>query len=144
MPTTPKVAAPEARGAAPGAVSTGATATAGGTAAGPAAAGGAGTTAGPAGGTVGVAEGTLATSATSEFGVLGWFTVDAEGATVQFGIDQQQYFLDASAANYNALFAMLLACWLEPRKVDLTYAITRVVSTAPADAPRRILALEAI
>ena len=47
--------------------------------------------------------------------MLGFFTVDTAGATVQFGIDQQQYFLDASAANYNALFAMLLACWLEQR-----------------------------
>jgi hypothetical protein len=138
MPTTQAGSSRKARKAAPGGVAAGTVATAGGTAG---AAGG--TIAGPDDDPI-VAAGPLATSAKSGFGVLGFFAVDAEGATLRFGIDQQQYFLDASAANYNALFSMLLACWLEPRKVDLTYAITRVVSTAPADAPRRILALEAI
>jgi hypothetical protein len=142
MPTTKKVAAPKARRAAPDAVSTGTTASAAGTAGGSAA--GAGTTAGPSSGTIGGVAGTLATSATSEFGVLGFFTVDDEGATVRFGIDQQQYFLDASAANYNAQFAMLVACWLEPRKVQLTYGISRLPGTSAPDSPRRILSLFAI
>jgi len=144
MPTTKKVAAEKARRVAPDAVAAGTTATTGGAAGGLAAGTPTGTTAGPAGGTIGVAAGTLATSATSGYGVLGFFTVDAEGATVRFGIDQQQYFLDASAANYNALFAMLLACWLEQRKVNLTYGISRVVATAAPDAPRRILSLVTI
>jgi hypothetical protein len=130
MPPTKKAAA---RAAAPGAVASGTVATPGGVTA--------GTTTSPAGGTVGVVKGEMATTAESEFGVLGWFTVDAEGATVQFGINPQKYFLDATAANYNALFGMLLACWLEQRKVRLTYGLPRVVVTAAPDAPRRILSL---
>jgi hypothetical protein len=138
MPTTKKPAAAKARRAAPGAVAAGTTATAGGAAGGVAAGTTAGPTAGPTGGLV---QGEMATSAPSGYGVLGFFTVDTEGATVQFGIDQQEYFLDASAANYNALFAMLLACWLEQRSVNLTYAVARLSPTAAPDAPRRILSL---
>jgi hypothetical protein len=137
MPTTKKVATGKARNATPGAVAAGTTASAGGAAGGVAA----GTTTGPAGGTI--VQGEKATSATSGFGYLGWFTIDAEGATVQFGIDQQKYVLDASAANYNAQFSMLLACWLERRQVNLTYW-TLGVATVAADAPRRILSLVAI
>ena len=112
--------------------------------------GGGATTVGPGGiagpltGTVGAPMGTLATSDSSGFGVLGWFTVDAEGCTVQFGIDQQRYALDASAANYDALFSMLLACWLEGRKVSLTYSTAPVVVVLDPDAPRRILSLVTI
>jgi hypothetical protein len=138
MPTKKKVATGKARGAAPGAVAAGTIATAPGTVGGVAG----GTTAGPDGGTI--VRGEVATSATSGFDFLGWFTVDAEGATVQFGIDQQRYFLDASAANYNALFSMLLACWLERRKVNLTYSTFHVVATAAPNAPRRILSLVTI
>jgi hypothetical protein len=100
-----------------------------------------GTTAGSAGGVI---QGELATTAETPWGTLGWFAIDTEGATVHFGIDQQKYFLDASAANYNALFSMLLACWLEARRIQLTYAIERLVPNAPADAPRRILSLLSI
>ena len=100
-----------------------------------------GTTAGSAGGVI---QGELATTAETPWGTLGWFAIDAEGATVHFGIDQEKYFLDASAANYNALFSMLLACWLEARRIQLTYAIERLIPNAAPDAPRRILSLISI
>ena len=137
MPATKNVTTRKARRGTPDSVSGGATTAAGGVAG--------ATTAGPAGGPIEVAPGTLATSAESGFGVLGWFTIDTEGCVVQFGIDQQQYALDASAANYNALFSMLLACWLEQRKVNLTYAIApaHVIHAAP-DGPRHIVSLRTI
>jgi hypothetical protein len=58
---------------------------------------------------------------TTDFEYLGWFTVSAEGCTVQFGIDQQRYFLALTAPNYNALFSMLLTCWVDRHKVSLRY-----------------------
>ena len=58
---------------------------------------------------------------TTGFDYLGWFTVSAEGCTVQFGIEQQRYFLALTAPNYNALVSMLLACWIDRHKVSLRY-----------------------
>ena len=40
---------------------------------------------------------TIAATGTSGFGYLGWFTVGAEGCTVQFGIEQQRYLLAATS-----------------------------------------------
>ena len=138
MATTKKIRAGKARTTAPGAAAAGTTAPSGGAAGGVTA----GTTTGPGGGTL--TQGTAATTATSGYGTLGFFTVDAEGATVHFGIDQQEYVLAASAPNYNALFAMLLACWLEARRVNLTYALPLLTANAAADGPRRILSLVTI
>jgi hypothetical protein len=85
---------------------------------------------------------TASTTGTSGFDYLGWFTVDDDGCIVQFGIDQQQYRLDAGAANYNALYSMLLACWLDRHKVNLTYTLP-LLAVDP-DAPRRIVSLVTI
>ena len=85
-----------------------------------------------------------ATSAESPWSTLGWFAVGAEGVTVHFGIDQQQYVLDTSAANYNALFSMLLACWLEHRRLQFTYSTIVLGPRAAEDAPRRILSVVSI
>lgn len=82
---------------------------------------------------------------TSGFEYLGWFTVDAAGCTVQFGIDQQQYTLAATSPNYNAMYSMLLACWLDRHKVSLTYASPLLTGhAADPDAPRRILSMVTI
>ena len=94
-------------------------------------------TASPIGGPV-----TASTTGTSGFDYLGWFTVDDDGCIVQFGIDQQQYRLDAGTANYNALFSMLLACWLDGHKVRLTYSLP--VTSVNAEAPLRIVSLVTI
>ena len=101
------------------------------------------TTSGPAGGVI---AGETATTAETPWGALGWFRLDAEGAKVHFGIDQQEYFLDASAANYNAMYSLLLACWLETRDIQITYGLQRLVphAPAPADAPRPILSVLSI
>lgn len=88
---------------------------------------------------------TVATSGSSGFDYLGWFTVDAAGCTVQFGIEQQRYVLAATSANYNAMFSMLLACWLDRHKVNLTYAIPLITAGAvDAEPPLRILSLTTI
>jgi hypothetical protein len=81
----------------------------------------------------------------SDFDYLGWFTVDGDGCTVQFGIEQQRYVLAATSANYNAMFSMLLACWLDRHKVNLTYASPLLTPhTAESDPPLRILSLVTI
>jgi hypothetical protein len=85
---------------------------------------------------------TASTTGSSGFDYLGWFTVDDDGCIVQFGIDQQRYRLDAGIANYNAMFSMLLACWLDRHKVSLTYGLP--LPTAAADAPLRIVSLVTI
>jgi hypothetical protein len=69
---------------------------------------------------------------TTDFGVLGWFITDAEGCTVRFGIEQQQYRLGLTLPNYSAMFSQLLACWLNRWKVSLTY---RKPLTPPTPAP---------
>jgi hypothetical protein len=99
---------------------------------------------GPTSGTQQPAGGSVQASTTGDsgFGYLGWFTVDDEGCIVQFGIDQQQYRLDADTPNYNALYSMLLACWLDRRKVNLTYSNSLLVATQ--DAPLRIVSLVTI
>ncbi len=81
----------------------------------------------------------------SGFGTLGFFTVDGEGCTVRFGIEQQQYVLEASSPNYSAMFSMLLACWLEGRRVSLTY-VSPLLTGHPQvpDAPLRIVSLVTI
>ena len=137
MPTSKKVAPRKPRRVARNAGTVGTPVASGGLAGGATT----GTGGGPAGGVI---AGEMATTAETPWGTLGWFRLDAEGATVHFGIDQQEYFLDASAANYNALYSMLLACWLEARRIQLTYALQRLVPNAPADAPRRILSVLSI
>ena len=99
-----------------------------------------GTTAGPAGGVI---RGETATSAHSEFDTLGWFIADTEGVKVRFGIDAEEYFLDATATNYNAVFSMLLACWLEHRRVQIVHATDLLNPVLAPDAPRRILSVVA-
>jgi hypothetical protein len=85
------------------------------------------------------------TTGTSGFGYLGWFTVDGDGCTVQFGIEQQRYLLAATLPNYNAMFSTLLACWLDRHKVALTYALPLIgLPTQPDDAPLRIVSLVTI
>lgn len=86
-----------------------------------------------------------ATTGSSGFDYLGWFTVDDEGCTVQFGIEQQRYLLAATVPNYNAMFSTLLACWLDRHKVDLTYALPLIgVPGQQDDAPLRIVSLVTI
>jgi hypothetical protein len=85
------------------------------------------------------------TTGSTGLDILGWFTVDDEGCTVRFGIEQQQYLLAATAPNYNAMFSTLLACWLDRRRVDLTYALPLIgLPGRPDDAPLRILSLATI
>ena len=147
MPTSKKVAPPKPRPgarnggavaprkprrAAPGAGTVGTSAGAGGVAG--------GVTAGPAGGVI---RGETATSAHSVFATLGWFIADTEGVKVRFGTDAEEYFLDATATNYNAVFSMLLACWLEHRRVQIVHATDLLNPVLAPDAPSRILSVVA-
>lgn len=82
---------------------------------------------------------------TTDFEYLGWFTVSAEGCTVQFGIEQQRYFLALTAPNYNALFSMLLTCWVDRHKVSLRYRSPLLGGVAQdPDAPLSIISLVTI
>jgi hypothetical protein len=84
-------------------------------------------------------------SDTSGIGVLGWFIVDGEGCTVRFGIELQRYSLAMTQSNYNALFSLLLASWLNGHKVNITYRIADPrQQVADPDAPRSILSVAAL
>jgi hypothetical protein len=74
------------------------------------------------------------TSGSTGYDYIGVLTVDAEGCAMRF--EERQYLLAGSAANYNTLFSMLLACWLEGHKVKFAYTST----TAP-DAARQVVSL---
>jgi hypothetical protein len=74
------------------------------------------------------------TSGSTGYDYIGVLTVDAEGCAMRF--EERQYLLAGSAANYNTLFSMLLACWLEGHKVKFAYTS----STAP-DAARQVVSL---
>lgn len=64
------------------------------------------------------------TTGKTEAGYLSFpFTVDAEGCTVRFGLEQTYYHLAATLPQYNALFSLLLACWVNQYKVSFTYRL---------------------
>lgn len=83
----------------------------------------------------------------TQFGFLGGFTTNTEGCTVRFGIEQERYLLALTLPNYNALFSLLLACWLNRCKVSLTYKLLRKLdSKAPLDpnTPSSIVSITAL
>ena len=59
------------------------------------------------------------------------------GARCGSGSTQQEYFLDATATNYNAMFSMLLACWLETADADHVRARAPRSRTSPPRLTRR-------
>jgi len=64
------------------------------------------------------------TTGTTEWQTLSFpFTVDAEGCTVRFGIEQKFYHLATTQPNYNAMYSLLLACWVNRKKVSLEYRL---------------------
>jgi hypothetical protein len=65
----------------------------------------------------------------TEWGYLGFVNASRDGFTVRFGIDQERYFLPASSPSFNALYSLLLACWLARGKLSISYR-----RGAPADA----------
>jgi hypothetical protein len=63
-------------------------------------------------------------TATTDYAPLSFpFTVDAEGCTVRFGIEQKSYQLASTHENYNALYSLLLACFANGNKVQLEYRL---------------------
>lgn len=75
-----------------------------------------------------------ATSGSTGYDYIGVLTVDAENCAMRF--EERQYLLAGSASNYNTLFSMLLACWLEGHKVKFGYT-----STTEPDAARYVVSL---
>lgn len=82
-------------------------------------------------------------TAISKSGALGWFTVNAEGCSVRFGIEPQMYMLKLDTPNYNAIFSTLLACWLNCAQLTLTYSTLRATPIPDEDAPREIISIAA-
>ena len=80
---------------------------------------------------------------TTGWEIVSFFTVDAEGCTVRFGAEQQYYQLKLTRPNYNALFSLLLACWVNPRRVRLEYAIP-IISPSPIPDPPAPLSIVSI
>jgi hypothetical protein len=76
----------------------------------------------------------MATSGSTGYDYIGVLTVDAENCAMRF--EERQYLLAGSASNYNTLFSMLLACWLEGHKVKFGYT-----STTEPDAARYVVSL---
>jgi hypothetical protein len=61
------------------------------------------------------------TGGETEWSYLTWFRTGAEGCKVRYQIEQKYYELSATQPNYNALFSLLLACWTNHYKVQITY-----------------------
>jgi hypothetical protein len=68
---------------------------------------------------------------TTPYGVLSFpFTVDDKGCTVRF-VDEQRYFHIAfTLPHYNALYSLLLACFMNRTNVRLEY-----IALLPTPAP---------
>jgi hypothetical protein len=86
------------------------------------------------------------TTGESSWGYLSFFLADDEGCKVRFGIEQKFYALPATAPNYNGLYSLLLACWINHFKVSLTYRLPmRPPNTLdPAPGPLKIVAIDAL
>jgi hypothetical protein len=65
---------------------------------------------------------TAVTTATTD-GYIGWFKVDEGGCVVRISIGQTGYRLPVSNPNYNAMVAMLLACWVNRAHVWIEHSL---------------------
>jgi hypothetical protein len=59
---------------------------------------------------------------TTEFDTPSFFTVTGDGCTIRFGIEQKSYHVALTLPNYNSLFSLLLACWVNRARVSLKLA----------------------
>jgi hypothetical protein len=78
----------------------------------------------------------------TQWGYLGFVKAGGDGFTVRFGIDQERYFLPADAPNYNALYSLLLSCWLARGKLSITY--TRSPASGDPNGPFTIQTVDAL
>lgn len=72
------------------------------------------------------------------------FIVTTEGCTVRFGIEQTYYHLAVTLPNYNALYSLLLACWLNQYRVRLTYRLPIRPPHAPPPDPNDPITLSIV
>jgi hypothetical protein len=72
------------------------------------------------------------------------FTVDADGCTVRFGIEQRYYRLASTHSNYNALYSLLLACFANQNKVQFEYRLPLDGVPAPEVPTYSILSAKAM
>ena len=54
----------------------------------------------------------------TKWSYLGFVYASPEGFVVRFGIDQERYLLKLTQPNYNAMFSVLLGCWLDRGSFD--------------------------
>lgn len=87
---------------------------------------------------------TVESADTTAFAPLGFFTVDSEGCTVRYGIEQTTYRVSASNGQYNAMYSLLLACWVERARVSLRYRLRRAIPNTSESQPREIVAVTAL
>ena len=71
---------------------------------------------------------TTAPLQTTQWGYLGSVHASANGFVVRIGIDRERYILKPTVANYNAMFSLLLACWLDRGKLSIKYRNRVVIS----------------
>jgi len=69
----------------------------------------------------------------TEFKFIGFFFATDQRCSIRFGIEQEVYALQTTKPNYNAMFSLLLACWLNSHKVSLKYNPFRIDEKDPFD-----------
>jgi len=69
----------------------------------------------------------------TEYKVIGHFFVTDQRCSIRFGIEQEVYALQTTKPNYNAMFSLLLASWLNSHKVSLKYNPFRKDENDPFD-----------
>jgi len=83
---------------------------------------------------------------TSPFDYLGTINVSGDGCTIRYVAQQNFYFLARTLPNYNAMFSLLMACWLNRHKVSVSFLHPGVgeVGVPDPDTPPSIVAIETV
>jgi hypothetical protein len=82
-------------------------------------------------------------TSSSGFGYISFFTVDGDACLVRLDLTVPSYRLAATAANYNAKVAALLAAWINRCRVSFEYS-TFNVPIGGDDPPRTIVQVTAL